>query len=140
MSEAGGFSIDQLMELAGLSVSQAGSKYIHHVREFGAHKRKSTKSTLPQKAEISSLLVARATTVSFSTTAPPSFQPLLNRQLAQAATASSAPATSITTATLLPSTTPNPRNPISSPASKPNCTPCISPLQPTSLAPSPPPT
>jgi NAD(P)H-hydrate epimerase len=78
MSEAGGFSIDQLMELAGLSVSQAGSKYIHHVREFGAHRRKSTKSILPQKVEISSLLVARAITVSFSTTAPPSFQPLLN--------------------------------------------------------------
>src|SRR5271155_3921256 len=77
MSEAGGFSIDQLMELAGLSVSQAGSKYIHHVRESGAHRRKSTKSTLPQKVEISSLLVARATTVS-STTTPPSFQPLLN--------------------------------------------------------------
>lgn len=56
MSESGGFSIDQLMELAGLSVSQAGRSFKARIVKAIRTKQgipKSTKSTRHPKARIS---------------------------------------------------------------------------------------
>jgi NAD(P)H-hydrate repair Nnr-like enzyme with NAD(P)H-hydrate epimerase domain len=51
MSEEGGFTIDQLMELAGLSVSQAGQSFLVSNMSRLLTSRQCTKSTRLHRAK-----------------------------------------------------------------------------------------
>lgn len=154
MSEAGGFSIDQLMELAGLSCSQAGTSHPKHApcqlngllvscQVYKVHPPSNGKNILiacgpgNNGMRPSSLVVPHFPSPSL---ACPSASLFLTPPIFQEATASSAPATCTTMATIRQSTTRNRRPPSSSRASSRNSETYLSHSSPTSPRPCPPPT